>query len=187
MVSVWSYKDWCVLKLKPTKCHLIRRGVTFLKCCVIWQNNDWSAVQNIASTSEFKEASKLPWSSCLKQIVHLWIGFSITVESLYILCKKNVPFCWQQKQQAAFEKIKDRQVSLLELPYPNFSLAAGSFTHDTKASQLLAIRAVFHWQQQDRTKWAIAYGNRSLNEQDRNHCNTRLEMQALATYVDYFR
>ena len=48
-----------------------------------------------------------------------------------------------QKQQAAFEKIKDRLVSLLELPYPNFSLAAGSFTHDTKASQLLAIRAVF--------------------------------------------
>ena len=83
--------------------------------------------------------------------------------------------------------MKDRLVSVLELPHPNFSLAAGSFTHDTKESQLLAIRAVFSRQQQDRTKWMIAYGNRSLNEQEKNHCNTRLQMQALATYVDYFR
>ena len=83
--------------------------------------------------------------------------------------------------------MKDRLVSVLELAYPNFSLAAGSFTHDTKESQLLAIRAVFSRQQHDRTKWVIAYGNRSLNEQEKNHCNTRLEIQALATYVDYFR
>ena len=44
-------------------------------------------------------------------------------------------FFWQKEQQTAFEKLKDRLVSLLELAYPNFSLAAGSFIHDTKASQ----------------------------------------------------
>ena len=33
----------------------------------------------------------------------------------------------------------------------------------------------------------IAYGSRSLNEQEKNYCGTRLEMLALVNYMDHFR
>ena len=33
----------------------------------------------------------------------------------------------------------------------------------------------------------IAYGSRSLNEQEKNYCGTRLEMLTLVIYMDHFR
>ena len=33
----------------------------------------------------------------------------------------------------------------------------------------------------------IAYGSRSLNEQEKNSCGTRFEMLALVNYMDHFR
>lgn len=113
-------------------------------------------------------------------------GFSIIAEPLYKLCRKNVPFCWQQEQQAAFEELKNRVVSAPVLAYPGISSAAGSFILDTDASQYLGIGAVLSQQQQDGTERVIAYGSRSLNEHERNYCTTRLEMLALVTFVDYF-
>ena len=37
------------------------------------------------------------------------------------------------------------------------------------------------------TERVIAYGSRSLNEQEKNSCGTRVEMLALVNNVDHFR
>ena len=70
------------------------------------------------------------------------LGFSSIAEPLYTLCRKNIPFSWQQEQQAAFEELKDRLVSAPILAYPDFSPMAGSFILDTDESQYLGIGAV---------------------------------------------
>ena len=48
----------------------------------------------------------------------LMVGFPIFSEPLYELCRRNVPFNWQQEQQAAFEELKDCLVSAPVLAYP---------------------------------------------------------------------
>ena len=45
---------------------------------------------------------------------------------------KNVSFCWQHEQQAAYEKLKDHLVSVPVLAYPDFSNAAGSIILDKR-------------------------------------------------------
>ena len=95
-------------------------------------------------------------------------------------------FSWQQEQQSAFEELKYRLVSVPVLAYPNFSAEAGSFILETDASQHQGIGGVLFQHQQDGTEWVIAYGSRSLNENENNHCTTRLEMLALVTYFRYY-
>ena len=109
------------------------------------------------------------------------LGFSSIAKPLYTLCRKNIPFSWQQEQQAAFEELKDRLVSAPILAYPDFSPMAGSFILDRDESQYLGIGAVLSQQQPDGTEHVIAYGSRSLNNHEKNYCTTRLEMLALLT------
>ena len=54
------------------------------------------------------------------------------------------------------------------------------------ASQPLGIGAVLSRLQLNDTELVIAYGSRSLNEQEKNYCGTRLEMLALVNYMDHF-
>ena len=85
--------------------------------------------------------------SVYNKIVHLWIEFFITAESLYILCKKNIPFCWQQEQQAAFEKLKDRLVSVPELAYPNTGRRQQNMNARQKLhSQLTRAKDQYTWE-----------------------------------------
>ena len=56
---------------------------------------------------------------------------------------------------------------------------AGLFVVDTDASQPLGIGVVLSRLQRNDTERVIAYGSRSLNEQEKNYCGTG--------YVDHFR
>ena len=55
------------------------------------------------------------------------------------------------------------------------------------ASQPLGIGAVLSRLQLNDTELVIAYGSRSLNEQEKNYCGTRLEMLPLVNYMDHIR
>ena len=178
------------LKLKPSKCHFLRKEVAFLGHVVSSAGiktgaEKVKAVKTCPVPQNMKELqSFLGLAGYYRKFI---FGFSIIAEPLYKLCRKNVPFCWQQEQPAAFEELKNRLVSAPVLAYPEFSSAAGSFILDTDANQYLGIKAVLSQQQQDGTEQVIAYGSRSLNEHERNYCTTRLEMLALVTFVDSFR
>ena len=85
------------------------------------------------------------------------------------------------EQESAFNELKHRLTIAPVLAYPDFSPDAGLFVVDTDASQPLGIGAVL-----SRLR-VIAYGSRSLNEQEKNYCGTRLEMLALVNCMDHFR
>ena len=133
------------LKLKPTKCHLLQKEVTFLGHVV-------SADGTKTDPEKLKAVKTWPVPVNMKELQSflglggycrkLILGFSSIAEPLYTLCRRNIPFRWQQEQQAAFEKLKDRLASAPILAYPDFSPTAGSFILDTDASQYLGIGAV---------------------------------------------
>ena len=108
-------------------------------------------------------------------------------EPLYKLSRKGVSFQWQMEQESAFNELKHRLTIAPVLAYPDFSPDAGLFVVDTDASQPLGIGAVLSRLQRNDTERVIAYGSRSLNEQEKNYCGTRLEMLALVNYMDHFR
>ena len=178
------------LKLKPTKCHFLQKEVTFLGHVVsadgikpdpekVKAFKTWPVPMNVKELQSF-----LGLAGYYRKFI---LGFSSIAEPLYKLRRKNIPFSWQQEQQAAFEELKDRLVSAPVLAYPDFSPTAGSFILDTDASQYLGIRVVLSQQQPDRTERVIAYGSPSLKDHEKNYSTTQLEMLALVTYVDYFR
>ena len=72
------------------------------------------------------------------------------------------------------------------MAYPDFSPHAGLFVLDTDASQRLGIGAVLSRLQPNDTERVIAYGIRSLNEQEKNYCVTRLEMLALVNILRWY-
>ena len=108
-------------------------------------------------------------------------------EPLYKLSRKGVSFQWQMEQESAFNELKHRLTIAPVLAYPDFTPDAGLFVLDTDASQPLGIGAVLSRLQRNDTERVIAYGSRSLNEQEKNYCGTRLEMLALVNYMDHFR
>ena len=61
------------------------------------------------------------------------------------------------------------------------------FERDKDATQPLGFGAVLSRLQLNDTERVIAYVSRSLNEQEKNYCGTRLEMLALVNCMDHFR
>ena len=91
------------------------------------------------------------------------------------------------EQESAFNELKHRLTIALVLAYPDFSSDAGLFVLDTDVSQPLGIGAVLSRLQLNDTERVIAYGSCSLNDQEKSHWGTRLEMLALVNYMDHFR
>ena len=91
------------------------------------------------------------------------------------------------EEESAFNELKHHLTFAPVLAYPDFSPDAGLFVLDTDASQPLGIGAVLSRLQRNDTDRVIAYGSRSLNEQEKNYCRTRLEMLALVNNVGHFR
>ena len=91
------------------------------------------------------------------------------------------------KQESAFNELKHRLTIAPVSAYPDFSPDAGLFVLDTDASKPLGIGAVLSRLQLNDTERVIAYVSRSLNEQEKNYCGTRLEMLALVNCMDHFR
>ena len=91
------------------------------------------------------------------------------------------------EQESAFNELKHRLTIAPVSAYSDFSPDVGLFVLDTDASQPLGIGAVLSRLQLNDTELVIAYGSRSLNEQEKNSCGTRFEMLALVNYMDHFR
>ena len=91
------------------------------------------------------------------------------------------------EQESAFNELKHRLTIAPVLAYPDLSPDAGFFVRDKDASQPLRIGAVLCRLQLNDTQRVIAYGSRSLNEQEKNYCGTRLEILGLGNYMDHFR
>ena len=104
------------------------------------------------------------------------------LKPIYELTRKGRPFVWQEKQQVAFETIKERMMDppILYLPKPGgrFILYYDSSRTHTGSSL---------WQIQDGKPRLIGYASKSLPDPTLNYSVTELEMTGMTVNIHLWR
>ena len=173
------------MKLKPSKCHLLQRTVTFLGHVVSEEGiaTDPAKVESVQSwpvpRSVTEVRSFLGLCSYYRRFVR---DFAKIAAPLHALTGKNARFQWSGDCQAAFEVLKERLVSTPILAMPRDD---GDYRLDTDASNF-SIGGVLS-QIQDGEERVIAYASRLLSAQEKNYCVTRRELLAVVFFTKYFR
>ena len=173
------------MKLKPSKCHLLQRTVTFLGHVVSEEGiaTDPAKVESVQSwpvpRSVTEVRSFLGLCSYYRRFVR---DFAKIAAPLHALTGKNARFQWSGDCQAAFEVLKERLVSTPILAMPRDD---GDYRLDTDASNF-SIGGVLS-QIQDGEERVIAYASRLLSGPEKNYCVTCRELLAVVFFTKYFR
>ncbi len=172
------------LKLKPSKCDLLRKRVPFLGHIVsaggievdpekIRKVRDWSVPSNLTELRSF-----VGLCAYYRRFVP---NFSTLCKPLFKLTEKGEPFFWGGPQQHAMDKMKELLTTAPILGYPR---TGDPFILDCDASNF-GLGAVLSQVQDDQEK-VIAYASQSLSKAQRNYCTTRRELLAIVTFVKQF-
>ena len=172
------------LKLKPSKCVLLKKRVEFLGHIVSEQGvevdpkkvdkvKEWPVPENLTQVRSF-----LGLCAYYRRFIP---DFSKVAKPLTMLSEKDVSFSWQEPQQKAFEHLKRLLTSTPVLAYPKEGCP---YILDTDASNV-GIGAVLS-QVQNGEERVIAYASKTLNRAQRNYCVTRRELLAIVEFVRYF-
>ena len=98
------------------------------------------------------------------------------------LLKKDIPYVWTEKQQMAFDRLRQMLVQASVLSYSDFTK---SFTIYTDASGI-GLGAVLS-QEQDEKERVISYASRSLNNAKKNYTVTDQECLAVVWAIKHFQ
>ena len=175
----------CGLKLKPSKCSLLRRSVAFLGHVVSGEGvatdpekvrlvEEWPVPTNLRELRSF-----LGLAGYYRRYVR---SYAQLASPLTDLTKKGQRFDWDERCQSAFQTLKHHLASPPVLTMPNDT---DPFILDTDASDR-AIGAVLS-QIQDGKECVIAYAGRCLSKTESNYCVTRKELLAVVYFIQYFR
>ena len=173
------------LKLKPEKCSLFQRSVSFLGHVVSGEGiaTDPEKIKTVTEwpvpTSVKEVRSFLGLAGYYRRFVK---GYASVAAPLPALTKKDQPFVWTEETQRAFEMLRDALTLPPILAMPNDT---GDFVLDTDASDQ-TIGAVLS-QVQDGIERVIAYVSRTLDKREVNYCITRKELLAIVYSLKYFK
>ncbi len=173
------------LKLKPSKCHLLKEEVTFLGHVVSGKGirpnpsliSDVKAWNPPTSVHELK--AFLGLCNYYRKFVP---AFSELASPLNELLRKEAAFLWTEEHQNAFTQLKVKLTSAPVLGYP---LVEGKYILDTDASNhsIGAILAQLQWGEER----VITYASNHLTPAQRRYCVTRRELLAVVCYTRKFR
>ena len=173
------------LKIKPTKCQLMRPCVSFLGYTVS-ENGvatdpgktkaiaDWPTPTSVTDLKAF-----LGLASYYRRFV---ANFADIAPPLHDLTKKATSFQWTSECQESFSALKQKLLEPPVLTFPDFSK---EFILDTDASDV-GLGGVLS-QIQDGVERVVAYGSRCLSKSERNYCVTRKELLAVVHWTNHFR
>ena len=173
------------LKLKPAKCSILQKRVTFLGYTVSESGigtdpSKIEAVRNWPTPTNLRQSRAFVG---LCQYYRRFVpNFSAISAPLHALTKKNAPFIWTPQCQSAFDQLKDALTGASVLALPNDE---GQFILDTDASDK-AIGAVLS-QIQNGEERPICYASQLYDKDQQNYNVTRKELLALVTHVRKFR
>jgi hypothetical protein len=172
------------LKLKPEKCFLMQKSVSFLGHVI--------SEEGIATDPEKTRAvTEWPVPTCTRD-VRAFLGlagyyrrfvrdFAVLAAPLHDLIKNDRKFDWSEDAQLSFDALKGALTSppILAMPTDYDEVIV-----DTDASDG-AIGAVLS-QRQDGVERVIAYASRALDRRERNYCVTRKELLAVVHFLKRF-
>jgi RNase H-like domain found in reverse transcriptase/Reverse transcriptase (RNA-dependent DNA polymerase)/Zinc knuckle len=173
------------LKLKPEKCSLFQKSVSFLGHTI-------SEFGIGTDSKKTKAVSEWPVPTCLRG-VRSFVGlasyyrrfikdFAKVAAPLNEIARKNARFLWTVEAQNSFDCLKSAMTSTPILAMPTDH---DDFILDTDASDF-AIGAVLS-QKQNGEERVIAYASRSLDKREKNYCVTRRELLAVVYFLKYFK
>jgi len=173
------------LKLKPSKCKLFQKKVSFLGHVITEEGIspdpekikavvDWPRPKSLRETRAF-----IGLASYYRR--HIF-GFAAIARPLHELTKKGERFHWDTPQEEAFKKLKECLTTAPVLAAP---LQEGRYVLDTDSSDF-ALGAVLQ-QEQGGILRVIAYVSRALDTAEKNYCTTRKELLAVIYGLKQFR
>ncbi len=109
--------------------------------------------------------------------------YSLLARPLYDLTKKDVAFKWTDKQQEAFDKLKDALVTTVLLQYPDFNRR---FVLHTDASKV-GLGAVLSQDDGTGKLRPVAFAGRATSKAEMNYSTTMLELAAIIWSFNYFK
>jgi hypothetical protein len=173
------------LKLKPSKCELLRPRVSYLGHVV--------SSDGISTDPKKVETVKVwPVPKCHTDL-RAFLGFvgyyrrfipefATMAKPLSLMTSTKEPFVWQQKHQLAFEQLRDAMTCSPILAYPDPN---APYVLDTDASDN-GLGAVLS-QIQNGEERVVAYWSKTLSPAERNYCVTRRELLAVVEACKHFR
>ena len=173
------------LKLKPSKCQVLQKQVSFLGFNVSSQGvstdpakiaaiRDWPTPKNLRQSRAFVG---------LCQYYRRFVsGFSEIAAPLHALTKKGARFEWTNECQQAFDQLKHALSTAPVLALPDNE---GELILDCDASGY-AIGAVLS-QVQNGEERPLCFASQLYNKHEKNYNVTRKELLAVITFVKKFR
>ena len=174
------------LTLKPSKCTLFQKEVSFLghfvsadgvRCdpAKIEKVHAWTAPKCVKDVKSF-----LGLASYYRRFIK---GFATIANPLTALTKKENKFIWSEKCQQAFDELKELLTNAPILVQP---LHEGKYILDTDASNF-GLGGVLSQVRPDGSEKVIGYASRTLSPAQRNYCATRRELLAVVEMTKQFR
>lgn len=174
------------IKLKIEKCSFFKPGARYLGF-IFTKNGLMADERKIISVKKFPQPKNLKETQRFLGMCSFYRrfvpNFSKIASSLYKLCKKDVPFDWNDKCQMAFEQLKLSLCTPPVLAYPD--MENGIFVLMCDASQIAA-GAVLNIREGKEEK-PVEYFSRSFNETQSKYHSNELEILALVWAVEWFR
>ena len=173
------------LKVKPTKCTLFSKQVSYLGHIISEEGvgTDPAKIETVRSwpapTCVAEVRSFVGLASYYRRFI---AGFAAIAQPLHKLTEKNSTFQWDTACQEAFDTLKQKLITAPILAYPD---PAKQFVLDTDASDqgIGAVLSQVHGEQER----VVAYASRSLSRSERNYATTRKELLAVVAFTHHFR
>jgi len=135
LATVFNRLDRYSLKLKPSKCSLFHRKVSFLRHVISGQGTEcdpdkaaaiatWPTPTSIAEVRNF-----CGLASYYRAFVH---NFAAKAKPLHNLTRKGATFCWTPECETAFQELKH---ALMSTPILVAPCDGGQYVLDTDASR----------------------------------------------------
>lgn len=176
------------LRLKPRKCHLLRKKLNFLGHVISAEGvqPDSQKTEKVMNFPTPTDVTKVRQFLGLASYYRRFIAnFARIAKPLHNLTKKGVTFHWSHECEEAFTQLKRLLCSAPVLVYPAFG-PGKTFILETDAS-IEGLGAVLSQTQEDGSTHPIAYASRSLDKHEKNYGISELETLGLVWAVRYFR
>ena len=173
------------LKLKPKKCRLVQKEVTYLSHLIgnggiqvdpkkVEVVENWPVPKTVKGVRSFLELCNY-----YRRFVKDFAGIARPLSSL---TKKKVPFIWNDECQTAFDSLRKELITAPVLEFPDYT---GTFILDTDASNTslgAVLSNVINGEERP-----LVYTSRVLSKTETNYSTTKREALAVVQAVKWFK